>query len=127
MTKDEKRKAYQKAWYHKNKEKKRGYDKVYCERNKEKRKERSHKGNLERSFGLSVEQYEEMLKAQGGVCAICRSRPDKKRLGVGHCHRTGAVRGLLCHSCNVGLGLFKDSAAVLASATTYLSGTECLF
>jgi Recombination endonuclease VII len=84
-----------------------------------------------RNFGISREQYEEMLKRQNGVCAIChqpetaRSRSGgEKLLGVDHEHETGRVRGLLCYRCNVALGYLKDDADVLLSAVAYLRGDD---
>jgi recombination endonuclease VII len=60
----------------------------------------SVRNNLKR-FGLSVSDYESLLHAQGGVCAICRGFwKSKHRLSVDHDHRTGEVRGLLCTACN---------------------------
>lgn len=76
------------------------------------------KGLLDR-YGITPAQYEELLAAQGGACAICRVVPNK-RLHVDHDHRTGAVRGLLCSECNLGLGKFRDSVEVLQSALSYL-------
>ena len=69
-----------------------------------------------RRYGISVEQYNELLKHHNGVCAICK-QPEYvkstsagnpvKRLAVDHDHNTGQVRGLLCHSCNVMLGQYE--------------------
>lgn len=65
-----------------------------------------------------------MLVAQNGGCVICGS-PSPKRKGsvhlvVDHCHKTGAVRGLLCYRCNVGLGNFEDDPTLVAAALEYL-------
>lgn len=75
-------------------------------------------------YGITIKQYEEMLGRQNGVCAICLNGPvgKKTRLCVDHCHQTGNVRGLLCNSCNVGLGKFKDNPEMLVSAIIYLDG-----
>lgn len=75
---------------------------------------------IRNKYGLSVEQYNEMREAQGGRCAICRL-PFSKEPHVDHDHTTGAVRDLLCADCNLGLGRFKDSPDLLASAITYLA------
>jgi hypothetical protein len=71
---------------------------------------------LQRKFGISLDEYDAMLKSQSGVCAIC-AKPcaTGKRLAVDHNHKTGAVRGLLCSSCNIKLGwLEKYRPAVLS-------------
>ena len=71
--------------------------------------------------GITVEQYDDMLEAQGGVCAIChRPSVTGKRLHVDHDHKTGRNRGLLCHHCNTALGNFRDDHAVVEAALTYL-------
>ena len=62
---------------------------------------------LKNRFGLTGRDYEEMLKQQNGTCAICHHPPKKKRLDVDHNHQTGEIRGLLCFSCNYGLGFFE--------------------
>lgn len=77
---------------------------------------------LARRFGLRIGEYDERLEAQGGVCAICKDGPrDKRRLHVDHCHSTGAVRGLLCNTCNAGLGSFRDDPALMRAAIAYLA------
>lgn len=56
--------------------------------------------NLARRYRITIEDYERLLESQGGVCAICKTPPRSYRLAVDHCHDSGAVRGLLCVSCN---------------------------
>lgn len=80
-----------------------------------------------RMYGLTVDDLERMMIAQGGVCAICarpphegQRDPRKKRLGVDHDHATRKVRGLLCDPCNIALGLFDDDPSRLAAAIQYL-------
>jgi hypothetical protein len=70
-------------------------------------------------YGLTLEQYDALLAAQGGVCAIC-CKPSTIRLAVDHDHLTGRLRGLLCFRCNAGLGNFGDDTDALASAVAYL-------
>ena len=53
-----------------------------------------------KQLGVTDEDYARMLAAQGGGCAICGATPKTRRLHVDHDHRTGRVRGLLCHRCN---------------------------
>jgi len=76
-----------------------------------------------RGYGLSQEAYTSMLDAQGGVCAICK-QPERaerfKFLAVDHDHRTNAIRGLLCHRCNAGLGNFYDTVELIREAVDYL-------
>ncbi len=73
-----------------------------------------------KTYGLTTEQWYAMLSAQGGTCAICGQPPKRKQLCVDHCHETGRIRSLLCHSCNGGLGYFKDKPELLARAIAYL-------
>jgi hypothetical protein len=70
-------------------------------------------------YALSLADYDRMLKAQRGRCGICRQKP-VKHLAVDHDHDTGAVRGLLCCGCNMGLGHFRDRPAALLKAIQYL-------
>lgn len=73
-------------------------------------------------YGITVEQYDAMLAAQNGVCAICFNATGEKkyRLSVDHDHTTGRVRGLLCGGCNVTLGHMKDDPQLLYQAMDYL-------
>lgn len=77
---------------------------------------------LRHRYGISLDEYQERLASQDGCCAICRlpAREMSKQLAVDHCHETGAIRGLLCSSCNFGLGAFKDNPEHLQRAALYL-------
>ena len=77
---------------------------------------------LLRLFNLTVADYERLLTYQGGVCAICKRPPkEEKRLAVDHDHKTGLIRGLLCHVCNQIVGYFQDNAqSGLENAIVYL-------
>ena len=81
---------------------------------------------LKRVYDIDLEFYEELLLKQDNKCALCESEgfkinPNSKSLlVVDHCHTTGKVRGLLCHNCNRGLGLFQDNAEVLKRASEYV-------
>ena len=81
-------------------------------------------GDLKKKFGITLEQYEERLRAQGDACALCLSKEPKGRgsFHVDHDHGTGALRGLLCHPCNTGLGCLRDDPALLDRASRYLRG-----
>jgi hypothetical protein len=89
--------------------------------------------HIARKFSLTVEQYNEILASQGGVCKICRKQCDRRRNGltkalaplcVDHDHKTGAVRGLLCSKCNSALGLVNDDVETLRRAIDYLGGVS---
>lgn len=78
---------------------------------------------LMKTYGLTLEEYEAMLAAQGGVCAICGSaelRGPGKSLPVDHCHDTSRVRGILCGNCNRGIGAFGHDPDKLLAAIAYL-------
>lgn len=89
---------------------------------------RKYKRFIKKTYDISWEDYQELLENQDSCCAICKSRISSartNRLFVDHCHETLTVRGLLCSSCNHGLGLFKDSPSLLKRAINYLeSGKE---
>lgn len=73
------------------------------------------------AYGITLDKYDEMLEAQGGVCAIC-GQPCRtgRALAVDHDHTTGDVRSLLCANCNNGLGRFGDDPSLLRIAADYL-------
>lgn len=73
--------------------------------------------HLPRRYGITAQEFDLMLEAQGGLCAICRAAPAAH---VDHDHATNAVRELLCFNCNGGLGQFRDDPAVLLAAVAYL-------
>ena len=106
--------AYQRAYYAAHLEEQRARARARYVANPE----RSRADNL-RKYSLTPEGYVALVSAQGGRCAICR-RPSG--LDVDHDHTSGKVRGLLCGSCNRGIGLFKDDPERLSSAIAYLKG-----
>jgi hypothetical protein len=71
-----------------------------------------------KTHGITLNEYNDMLAFQGGVCAICRGTPN--RFDVDHDHVSGRVRGLLCNPCNQGLGYFHDNTTAMRTAITYL-------
>jgi DNA-directed RNA polymerase subunit RPC12/RpoP len=89
-------------------------------------REKALEYKLMRDWGLSIEDYNSILKSQNGVCAICgkpetwKQKGEIKRLVVDHDHTTGKVRGLLCHRCNLGVGTFNDNVAFLKNVIEYL-------
>lgn len=91
------------------------------------RRHREEMWHLKR-YGLTKEQYLEMLAAQGGGCAICGStngsNKNPKVLCVDHCHDSGKVRGLLCDACNRGIGCLKDDPGIVRKALLYLEASD---
>ncbi len=86
---------------------------------------------LMKNFGITLDEYNEIVAEQQGVCWICRKPNNAKNtdgspkvLYVDHCHKTGKVRGLLCMSCNTAIGHFKDNTEILARAAEYLMITK---
>lgn len=76
---------------------------------------------LRKTYGFGQADYERLLEAQGGRCAICRSKPRTQNLRVDHNHATGSVDGLLCDRCNHKLlGGAKDSLEILEAAVQYM-------
>lgn len=118
------------------KARKKRYDKKYRNDNKERvfgnklnykqdgrAKDRARKNLLKRKYNLTQEDYERMCKDQNGQCLICNTDDFKgkgNKLYIDHCHKTGKIRGLLCSSCNVGLGNFKENIEALKNAIKYL-------
>jgi hypothetical protein len=82
--------------------------------------------HLKAKFGLDQSQFDSMLSSQNHRCAICMSTEPKGRgtFHVDHCHKTGEIRGLLCHDCNTGIGKLGDNVEGLRQALTYLERFE---
>ena len=99
MTFKEKNPGYWRSWYAKNKVK------IKAQRWK-------------RVYGLTPEDYKRLFETQKGLCAVCK---DSEATHIDHCHKTGRVRGLLCHQCNAGIGLLRDSVNTLQAAIDYIS------
>lgn len=76
---------------------------------------------LQATYGITLDEYNKILAAQNGVCAICKVPHHPERpLVVDHDHDSGEVRGLLCSECNTGIGLLGDNPQTLLSACAYL-------
>lgn len=121
--------ATARAYRKKNVKKLRRARRAWYKRNAEYMRARRRETRLERRLtrfehGLDRRGYESLLAIQEGRCAICRCEQEttrrKHRLSIDHCHETGKARGLLCSTCNTGLGMFKDSVAFLRIAADYL-------
>lgn len=74
---------------------------------------------LKNLYGITENDYDKMFLKQNGKCAICKKESDKK-FNIDHCHEIGKVRGLLCWSCNMAIGYFKDNINSLNNAIKYL-------
>jgi hypothetical protein len=108
-----------------------GYPRKYCDREcwraahrgTRTKAEQERDSKLLHFYGIDNGGYEEILESQGGGCAICgRTTHGKglKRLYVDHDHKTQAVRGVLCASCNRAIGLMQDDSERLRKAADYL-------
>lgn len=82
-----------------------------------------HLQNKLKKYHLTLEDYNTFLLIQDNKCKICLISFNDviKGANIDHCHTTGKVRGLLCHSCNKGLGFFKDNTELLKIAIEYLN------
>lgn len=88
---------------------------------KKAQKRAAHGRWILKTYGLTLEQYEALHEAQGGVCYICQRATGKvRRLAVDHDHATGYVRGLLCKPCNSVLAHFRDDPKVAYRTMKYL-------
>lgn len=104
--------------------------KLYKQTNAEARKryaEQRRRWHFKKKFGITVEQYDQMLANQGGLFALCRTdrrtintHGTLRKLAIDHDHETGRVRALLCETCNRGLGLMRDDPALLRAGATYI-------
>lgn len=137
MTDEEKRekaRLYARAWRAANPDKRAANERKYREANKEKvreahrryreaSKDKAAAWHRENKYGITQEQFDAMLEAQNFSCAICGSTKPGGTGGfhVDHCHASGAVRGLLCRTCNIGLGNFRDSPTHLMRAIEYVT------
>ena len=97
-------------------------DPVYLEKERARRRKSERKRLLETVYGITMEQYEDMVARQDGRCGICGRRP-KGSLCVDHCHATRQIRKLLCRNCNSMLGFACDDPDVLEQAAGYLLST----
>jgi hypothetical protein len=96
-----------------------------CLRNKDQKGyEASRVAALAKKYNIPRDAYTTMVASQDNKCAVCGEQcRSGRRLAVDHCHKSGKVRGLLCRSCNVGLGHFKDDPKLLLLAAKYLLRT----
>lgn len=106
------RAEYQREWRKNNLERERGY-------------------KFKHRYGISLDEYQQLLETQNHKCAACKN-PDTsvthmgqtKPLSVDHDHVTGKVRGLLCHKCNIALGLLNDDKERIMALANYIKGNR---
>jgi len=99
------------------------HGKAWHQRNRSKQIARMRWNRAKKVYGINKEDYENLLVAQGGRCAICRADSpgrDDQFFAIDHDHATGVVRGLLCQRCNSGLGFFLDNPELMREAATYV-------
>ena len=115
------------AWRKANPEKYRAKLREYAAKKRSEDANWDFRRNIKKFYGISVEQYESMFRAQNGVCAICSClNISGRRLAVDHNHVTGNIRGLLCSRCNTGIGQARESVDILKKTIAYLEKHETL-
>lgn len=96
----------------------RGASKNWRKRNPAQAKRYDKASRLRRKYGISMEEYQQMLATQQNHCAICDLTMGEPH--IDHSHITGKIRAILCPKCNLALGLFKDSSKLCFLAASYL-------
>lgn len=113
-------------YYQQHKEEKTIYNKKYVKEHRvaltEKSRGRCKRWKLLKKYNLTMEEYNQLLEKQNGLCAGCGKHKDsfKNPLSVDHDHRTSKIRGLLCQPCNLILGNAKDNPVTLQRLIYYL-------
>lgn len=82
----------------------------------------NRRNRLKSKYGITLEDYDQMFIKQDGRCKICGIHAEHTHRGlhIDHCHTTGKVRGLLCLTCNQGLGIFTEDISVMEKAIKHL-------
>ena len=95
--------------------------KRWRERYPQRHKRAQRRVSLRSLYGLSIDEYESMNSAQGGLCAAC-GNPCRRggHLAVDHCHKTGRIRSLLCSGCNVALGYMQENPIAIRKLAAYI-------
>jgi hypothetical protein len=121
MSDPAKYKAMVRRWQKANADHVNAYQRDLRARPEQKRKQRD--AYYRRTFGISADDFDALLEAQGGVCAICACAPEREAsFHLDHDHVTGDIRGVLCLSCNQGVGQFQDDPELLERAAAYVRG-----
>jgi len=96
---------------------------LYSHNHRKQKKE----NELKRRYGLSITEYNNLLLSQDNRCAICGQFLDltnPRDICIDHNHQTGVIRGILCHKCNLAIGLLRDNPEYTNNATIYLKRSE---
>jgi hypothetical protein len=99
------------------------YRKEWIEKNKINFREKEKAYRYRKVYGISIEDFNLMVKNQNYKCDICKlplKLENKKSFGLDHDHISSKIRGILCNTCNSGLGMFKDKIENLELAIDYL-------
>lgn len=114
--------ARAKAYKAKNPERVKKVMAQWCRDNRSHLNEYARRKHYEKAYGITIEERDTMLVAQGGTCKICQGVEHAKRgWAVDHCHKTGKVRGILCQACNIVLGHAHDDPWILRRMIEYLN------
>lgn len=123
----EAKRIYNAAYYQRHRD---GWNDNRGARDRKKYHESDRRYHLKRHYGVTVEEYNQLLVAQDGRCAICKTdSPGGRRnqyFHVDHDHKTGEIRGLLCKNCNIALGHLKDDVDLAMAVAAYLIQRENL-
>lgn len=95
--------AKRREWGSANRQRLRAYDIAWCAAHAERKGVLRRRSHLMVTYGITLEDYDRMLAAQGGACKACGSTSPgrRKHFDVDHDHATGEIRGLLCSPCNL--------------------------
>jgi hypothetical protein len=106
--------AYTKKWRAANPDKVKGYTRKHYLKSKNR--------YLLKTYGISLDEYNQMFAEQEGCCAVCGKHQSefKKALAVDHNHETEAVRGLLCYRCNSALGMLDENPEIISNLLDYV-------
>ena len=114
--------AYKKEWRQLNIAKISAYEKIYRDKNKERRRANKRVFILKSKYNLSPEEYDNLIITQNNCCKICGNEfTSDNPPNIDHCHTNLSIRGVLCRTCNMGLGMFKDNPEFLRKAIEYVN------
>lgn len=109
-------------WRQENTSAVRGYQQNYYTENREDLSHRRRENHRKRRYDLTPQKFSEMLASQDGKCAVCKTPEPRGKTSwhVDHDHETGQIRGILCITCNIALGMLHDDPARCRAAADYL-------